>query len=213
MAGQFTPGLSGGQRKMLLFELVRQRTASASGLLVCLDEPFAGVTDDFLPFIINELNEMRKEHNILLVTNDHVAALTALADNTITVSALDRSMVKVNGTNYERDLSLYAVATGQEYYASRASTDKDDLWFFFDVEVLSDGGLGGVAGFTVFSMSLFLLSYWNSKAGSEALVLVAIQIISYFCINPYLIALCDWRNFMTEESEALMHASIETNKV
>jgi hypothetical protein len=55
-------------------------------------------------------------------------------------------------------------------------------------------------------------SYWNSQPGSEALVLVAIQIISYFCLNPYLIALCDWRNYMTEEAEALMHSSVETNK-
>jgi hypothetical protein len=51
MAGEFTPGLSGGQRKMLLFELIVQR-ASQSGqqLLIVLDEPFAGVTDDFVPW-------------------------------------------------------------------------------------------------------------------------------------------------------------------
>lgn len=55
-------------------------------------------------------------------------------------------------------------------------------------------------------------SNWNSQPGSEALVLVALQIISYFSINPYLISLCDWRNFMTEEAEALMHSSVEMNK-
>jgi len=42
MAGQFTAGLSGGQRKMLLFELIVQRTANQSELLIVLDEPFAG---------------------------------------------------------------------------------------------------------------------------------------------------------------------------
>ena len=34
MAGEFTAGLSGGQRKMMLFELVRQRTSTQSELLI-----------------------------------------------------------------------------------------------------------------------------------------------------------------------------------
>ena len=46
MAGEFTAGLSGGQRKLMLFELICQRTANQSELLIVLDEPFAGVTDD-----------------------------------------------------------------------------------------------------------------------------------------------------------------------
>jgi len=41
------------------------------------------------------LEEMRLKHNVLLVTNDHVTTLTGMADNTITVSALDRTKVKV----------------------------------------------------------------------------------------------------------------------
>ena len=93
MAGEFTAGLSGGQRKMMLFELVRQRVSGQSDLLIVLDEPFAGVTDDFVPYIMERLDEMRIKHNILLVTNDHVAALTKMADSTITVSAIDRSKV------------------------------------------------------------------------------------------------------------------------
>jgi len=88
MAGQFTKGLSGGQRKMLLFELVKQRTAGSSDLLLVLDEPFAGVTDDFVPFIVMRLNEMRQKHNILLVTNDHVQTLTEMADSTVVVTAV-----------------------------------------------------------------------------------------------------------------------------
>jgi ABC-type lipoprotein export system ATPase subunit len=43
MAGEFTAGLSGGQRKLLLFELIFQRTQSQSDLLIVLDEPFAGM--------------------------------------------------------------------------------------------------------------------------------------------------------------------------
>jgi len=38
MAGEFTAGLSGGQRKLLLFELICQRTANMSDLLLVLDE-------------------------------------------------------------------------------------------------------------------------------------------------------------------------------
>ena len=44
LAGQFMAGLSGGQRKLLLFELIVQRTADQRNLLIVLDEPFAGVT-------------------------------------------------------------------------------------------------------------------------------------------------------------------------
>jgi len=96
MAGEFTAGLSGGQRKLLLFELVAQRIQTQSNLLICLDEPFAGITDDFVPFIVEQLNEMRKSHQILLVTNDHVETLKKMADNTITVSAIDRTTVRIN---------------------------------------------------------------------------------------------------------------------
>ncbi len=68
IGGIFMAGLSGGQRKLLLFELIFQRTATQENLLIVLDEPFAGVTDDFVPYIIERLNQMRTNHNILLVT-------------------------------------------------------------------------------------------------------------------------------------------------
>ena len=38
MAGEFTAGLSGGQRKLLLFELIYQRTKSQMNLLLILDD-------------------------------------------------------------------------------------------------------------------------------------------------------------------------------
>ena len=44
MAGEFIAGLSGGQRKLFLFELIYQRTKAQKSLLIVLDEPFAGVT-------------------------------------------------------------------------------------------------------------------------------------------------------------------------
>jgi len=207
MAGEFTAGLSGGQRKMMLFELVRQRVSAQSDLLIVLDEPFAGVTDDFVPYIMERLDEMRIKHNILLVTNDHVAALTKMADSTITVSAIDRSKVLLNGVEQDREMMLHAVAKGGEY---QHSLGNQDLSFFMQTEVLTSPHVHGSMGFCVFAMLLFLMSFWESKKGQEALVLVGLQIVAFFAINPFLISLADWRNTVTEEADALMHASVQT---
>ncbi|GAX26670.1 hypothetical protein FisN_2Hh392 [Fistulifera solaris] len=209
MAGEFTAGLSGGQRKLLLFELVAQRVASQSNLLIVLDEPFAGVTDDFVPFIVKRLNEMRQNHEILLVTNDHVDTLKEMADNTITVSAIDRTKVQVNkieGVSREKTILALAIGDAYEYKGSW-----DDLRFFLDVEVFNNGALLGVAMFTLFVFGLFLATFWDSKEENAPLVLVAGGIVAYFCLNPYLLSLADWRNFMGEEAEALLHASKDMN--
>tara|TARA_B110001452_G_scaffold191656_1_gene161771 strand:+ start:188 stop:1630 length:1443 start_codon:yes stop_codon:yes gene_type:complete len=208
MAGEFVAGLSGGQRKMMLFELVRQRTSSQSGLLILLDEPFAGVTDDFVPFIVERLNEIRKKHSVLLVTNDHVETLKEMADSTITVSAIDRSKIDLNGKSYDRELALHAVSDCPSY---KHSVGNQDIMFFMQTELLTSPQVGASLGFMVFAFVMFLLSYWDSKPGSEALVLVAIQIISFFAINPFLIALADWREIVIQESDALMHCSTQTN--
>jgi len=208
MAGQFIPGLSGGQRKMLLFELVRQRTSSQSGLLIMFDEPFAGVTDDFVPFIVDRLNEMRQKHTILLVTNDHVDTLKKMADSIITVSAVNRCRVQVNGSSHDRKLALLAVSDCPRY---QHKTGNQDMAFFMQTELLTSPQVGASLGFTVFLFVLFLVTYWGSKQGSEALVLIAVQFISFFAINPFLIALADWRNITIEEADALMHSSVRTN--
>ena len=209
MAGEFTAGLSGGQRKMMLFELVRQRTESSKDLLIVLDEPFAGVTDDFVPYITSVLEEMRTKHNILLVTNDHVGTLTELADSTITVSAIDRAKVLLNGVSYEREVALHAVAVGNEYQHHAGS---QDLLFFANTELFTNPQVGSTIAFTIVAMLFFLLSYWDSKPGSEALLLVALNLICYFALKPYLVALADWRNTMKEEAEALMsRRSVQMN--
>ena len=130
-------GLSGGQRKLLLFELIFQRTALQDNLLIVLDEPFAGVTDDFVPFIVKRLNEMRQKHNILLVTNDHVDTLKRMADNTVIVSAIDRTKVTINEKGgVDRDIALLAMSIGDEY---QHSTNNQDLKFFLDVELSKHG--------------------------------------------------------------------------
>jgi hypothetical protein len=211
MAGEFTAGLSGGQRKLLLFELIRQRLKNQSQLLIVLDEPFAGVTEDFLPFIVERLNEMRKTHNLLLVTNDHVETLTKMSDNTITVSAIDRTKVKVNSTEeVDRELSILALAIGHEYAYEVSNAD---LKFFFDTEVSSNQALFGIAVFTTFSYCLFLLTFWDSDENNASSVVIAGSIVAYFCIQPYVLALVDWRNAMSEEAEALLHSSKGMNKI
>ena len=175
-----------------------------------LSSSFAGVTDDFVPFITQRLEEMRKKHNILLVTNDHVEVLTGMSDNTITVSAIDRSVVKINDREgVDRTKAIYALGVGDNY---NRKASKDELAFFFDVEVKSNAALMQIFVFNTFCFALFLATFWNSSRESAPLVLVAGGIIAFFGINPALLSLVEWRNAMVEESEALMHGSKETNR-
>jgi len=87
-----------------------------------------------------------------------------------------------------------------------------DLKFFVDVEVAANQKLFSVATFTIFAFSMFTATFWNSSEGSGPLVIVAASIIAFFSINPWLLALVDWRNYMTEEAEALLHSSKSMNK-
>lgn len=201
---------TGGQRKLLFFELIRQRTANMEDLLIVLDEPFAGVTDDFVPFIKERLEEMRKKHNIVLVTNDHVEVLKAMSDNTITVSAIDRTVVKINQRDgVDRTKAIMALGVGDGY---NKKASKDELAFFFDVEIKNNAALMQIAIFNTFCFALFLATFWNSARESAPLVLVAGGIIAFFGVNPALLSLVEWRNAVNEEAEALMHGSKGTNR-
>eukprot|EP00934_Nitzschia_sp_Nitz4_P006797 Nitzschia sp. Nitz4//scaffold210_size37948//23099//24669//NITZ4_007691-RA/size37948-snap-gene-0.54-mRNA-1//1//CDS//3329541933//6787//frame0 len=210
MAGEFTAGLSGGQRKVMMFELICQRAEGKNDLLLVFDEPFAGVTDDFVPYIIERLSHLRDSHNILLVTNDHVEKLKELADNTITVSAIDRSIVKINGNHsVDREKAILGLSVGRNYAYHSSSADTR---FFLDVEIFSSEKLVSIAVFTVVAFAVFVATFWDSSEESGALVIVGGGLIAYFCINPFLLTLVDWRNYMTEEAEALIHASKKMNK-
>lgn len=190
-------GLSGGQRKLLLFELIHQRTKQQTDLLLVLDEPFAGVTDDFIPFIVQRLNEMRQSHNILLVTNDHVSTLKKLADNTITVSAIDRSIVQVNGrAQVDREKMILALSVGERYEYQAAW---DDLRFFYDVEVANNGSLVGVALFTVFAFGFLVATFWNSSDNSGALLIVAASMIA--------VSVCGHIPFLRRSLAAVRHTA------
>lgn len=121
---------------------------------------------------------MRQKHNILLVTNDHVETLTHMADNTITVSAIDRSVLLINNShNVAREKVILAMAIGDDYSSTMKSL-KSDLKFFCDVEVAKNGGLMGIAIFTIFSFSLLLACFWDSSEESSALVLIGGGMIS-----------------------------------
>ena len=39
-------------------------------------------------------------------------------------------------------------------------------------------------------------------------MLIGLQLVAFFAINPFLISLTDWRNTVIEEADALMHASV-----
>jgi hypothetical protein len=153
---------------------------------------------------------MRQRHNILLVTNDHIETLTSMADNIITVSAIDRSVVKINDRlRMDRDVAIAALSVGDEYIYEGSSAD---LKFFLDVEVFNNSGIFVVVGMTVFLFGLFLLSFWNSAEESASLVLIASGLLAHVAIDTYQLSQVEWRNFMTEEAEALLHSSKGMNK-
>merc|ERR1711966_27340 len=86
----------------------------------------------------------------------------------------------------------------------------DEMRIKHNILLVTNDHVAGSMGFCVFAMLLFLMSFWESKKGQEALVLVGLQIVAFFAINPFLISLADWRNTVTEEADALMHASVQT---
>lgn len=213
MAGQTVQGLSGGQRKLLLFELICQRVQDQHGLLIVFDEPFAGVTDDFVPFITERLKDVSRTNNIVLVTNDHIESLTKIADNTIRITSIDRFNVLVNNKlTVNREITIAALSLGDTYQYT-SENRLSDLVFFWEVEIRNNNALKAVSVFTIVSFGLFLLSFWNSNEAIAALIIVGASMIAFFCIYPYLIALVDWRNAMLEESEALVHSSKNVNKL
>ena len=118
------------------------------------DEPFAGVTDDFVPFIVERLRLMSEKHNILLVTNDHVETLKDLADNTITVCAIDRTTVQINKMEkIPREKAILALSFGDEYVYHASA---EDYKFFYNVEINNNASLKGIGIFTMICFGLLI---------------------------------------------------------
>jgi hypothetical protein len=213
MAGQFISGLSGGQRKLLLFELICQRCEKQKNMLILLDEPFAGVTDDFVPFIVERLTRLSCHHNLIVVTNDHVGTLTNMADNTLKVSAIDRHNVCINDNMQVNRVKAIAALSLGNTMSYLKNTLHDDLKFFLDVEVYNNKALISLGAFMIVCFLLFMMSFWKSKESITPLVIVGSALIAFFCCFPYLMSLVDWRNAMEEEAEALLHSSKNINKI
>jgi hypothetical protein len=76
-----------------------------------------------------------------------------------------------------RRLAILAMSIGDDYSYSFKSP-KSDLKFFWEVEVAKNGGLLGIAMFTMFSFALLLAAFWDSNEESAALVLIAGGMIS-----------------------------------
>ena len=209
--GKFMAGLSGGQRKMLMFEIICQRVNGQRELLIVLDEPFAGVTDDFVPYFTERLEKLKEHHYVLIVTNDHIEALTSLADNTIRVSAVNRSIVDVtsNATDtvrsIARDKAIAALSTGKAYEAPQ--TTSDDLQFFYNVDVKGDSQLANLVVFVTVGFGIFAASFWDSPESAAQFVLIASQMLPFLTMNPYILGLVGWRAAMSEEARALVHSS------
>lgn len=68
---------------------------------------------------------MSQNHNVLLVTNDHVQTMKEIAKNSIVVSAIDRSFVSVNDMDkVNREVALNAVSNGNDYVHENSKDDQ-----------------------------------------------------------------------------------------
>jgi energy-coupling factor transporter ATP-binding protein EcfA2 len=203
-------GLSEGQRKLLYLEILCQRTEGRAGLLILLDEPLAGMTDDLVPYFLDSLNDMRHRHNVVVASSLRVDELKQIANNVIKVSATDRTFVRLNGADeVDRKKIIAALAVGQKFDMISV---KDDVLFFFDVEILSNKGLLGLAIFSVCFFSMSIAALWNSDQSNAPLVLVAGGLISYSSVYHYLLSFVEWRNIVGEEVDALVHGSKHMSK-
>jgi energy-coupling factor transporter ATP-binding protein EcfA2 len=210
LAGERTAkALSEGQRKLLYLEVLCQRTEGLAGILILLDEPLAGMTDDLVPYFLDTLNDMRHRHNVVVASSLRVDELKQIANNIIAVSAIDRTVVRLNSAEVDRKKVISALAVGQKYDLTSVM---DDFLFFFDVEVLSNKGLLGLAIFSICSLSMSIAALWNSDQSNAPLVLVAGGLISYSSVYHYLLSFVEWRNAVKEEAEALVHGSIHLSK-
>jgi hypothetical protein len=60
----------------------------------------------------------------------------------------------------------------------------------------------GVAPFTICAFLLFLVCFWNSDQDNAPLLVLRANEIAFFCLQPYLYFLVNWRDYMSEEAEA-----------
>ena len=86
LGADFVAGLSGGQRKMMLFELVKQRTTNQSNLLITLDEPFAGVDPISVQDIKSIISQLSEREIGVLITDHNVRETLDICEKAYIVS-------------------------------------------------------------------------------------------------------------------------------
>jgi energy-coupling factor transporter ATP-binding protein EcfA2 len=209
--GTHIPGLSGGQRKMFIFELIKQRTVDEKDLLIVLDEPFAGVTDQFEGWIIEQLRILQSRHRILVVTNDHIDAIRNISDNVVTVSGKDRSQVLINGTAVTRQTALTSLTAGDSK-PRNTSFELAEVMCFCKTELLESTFLIQTAVVSVFLRLLYVSAMWNPPTFSEPLLVIMGLIVEILALRPFVESLAAWRECVTEEADALVHSSVQLQK-
>jgi hypothetical protein len=212
LAGKFTEGLTEGQRSLVLFELICQRANDCSDLLIALDEPFAsGVHEEFVPYIIDRLSQLSKNHNIILVMNERLGAVGCLANNIITLSDSHSKLVRLNDKeDVDCEKLIHAVSMGGNYTSFKSTSAL--LKLFFNAEVKSNTSIWKIFFFSSLFFSLFILGLWNTDEENDPMLLVVAGTISYVCVVPYLLSLVEWRNAIQQEKDTLLQDTQGTIK-
>ena len=98
MPGLSIKGLSGGQRKLCILahvDLVARRTTKP--LLIVLDEPIAGVTNNYIHYFLKIVNQWPSfGHSVVIIDNDHHEVTTT--QDWIRVKLDIRKVVEYNGS-------------------------------------------------------------------------------------------------------------------
>jgi hypothetical protein len=95
-----------------------------------------------------------------------------MADNTIVVSAIDRSKVQVNGMDsVDREKCILALSVGENF------AYKGPYLHDLKLTIAFNGGLISIAVFTIFVFSLFLATFWNSQPDQAALIYTASSMV------------------------------------
>jgi hypothetical protein len=125
---------------------------------------------------------MRQNHKLLVATNDHVETLTAMAGNTIRISAVDRNVVTIDSFRpMDREKTIAALSVGKNY--SWQGETSEELRFFYDVEIRNNKSLFAIVVSTLLAMTLLSVTYWNSAKENAVLVILGAALASFFCIQ------------------------------
>ena len=164
---------------------------------------------------------------------DNVVQISAAQRHLVQLYHSYQDLQKANSLNQtelsssvvlERKDILKALSVGFAYSSSAASTswmslssdrsfwNSDDAKFFFKVELWQNKYLRSMGLLSGLFVAFFLAAFWDSDPSQRALVLVAGDLLTFFCVNPYLLTLVDWRNAIEEESHAFLHTSKALNR-